>query len=272
MILHCLHISKNCSASDTIIIRSPDTDVFILLMKYAEDIKKVLVMDTGVGDKRRLINVSSAAKAIGPELSNALPSLHAYTGCDSTSSFVRKGKVVPLRLLQQHPQYIPAFTSFGTSSTMRKQHIEDIEAFTCKMYEGKSGIRDIDKLRYVTFLTRYSPGKKLLTNDRGIDLSLLPPCRSSLMMHIARVNYQCLIWKQAHIQNPELPKPHDGHGWCLHGNDLEYKWTTKDILPQDLADLVLEDHDGEDDSELDMVEYNISEDVIVEEDEEGEED
>ena len=44
---------------------------------------------------------------------------------------------------------------------------------------------------------------------------------------------------------------------------MEYIWAEKDILPQDLADLL-----PEDDSDLDMAEYNISEDVIVEDDEE----
>ena len=89
----------------------------------------------------------SAAKAIGPEFSNALLSLHAFTGCDSTSCFVRKGKVAPLRLLREHPEYIPAFTSLGTSTDLSKQHVEDTEAFTCRMYGGKSGIRDINKFR-----------------------------------------------------------------------------------------------------------------------------
>lgn len=39
-----------------------------------------------------------------------------------------------------------------------------------------------------------TPRNQLLSSDSGIELSLLPPCRSSLQMHVARVNYQALIW------------------------------------------------------------------------------
>ena len=62
-------------------VRSPDTDVFILSIKYASRIKKNLVMDTGHSNKCRLIDVKSIAQELGPDLWFALLSPHAFTGC-----------------------------------------------------------------------------------------------------------------------------------------------------------------------------------------------
>lgn len=265
MILHCFHIARHLYSSGAIIIRSPDTDVFVLLMKYSQNIDIPLFMDTGYGDKRRLISVKAAVQATGSELCNALLSFHAFTGCDTTSSFMRKGKVGPLRLLKNNPQYIPVFTSLGTSSTPTHGQFEDLEAFTCLLYGARSGIKDINKLRYTMFMARYTPQNQLLSSDSGIDLSLLPPCRSSLHMHVARVNYQTHIWSQANLPYPELQKPYQGHGWNLCGDKLEYKWTQEDILPKELMDIVLDQDEGdkyEEDNDLYTEVYNIHEDVI----------
>ena len=93
MILHCCHIAKHFRDSGAIIIRSPDNDMFVLLTNYSQNIDIPLLMDTGVGDKRHLINLTSAVQGVGPKLCNALLSFHAFTGCNTISSFVLKCKV-----------------------------------------------------------------------------------------------------------------------------------------------------------------------------------
>ena len=57
IILHCLHISQTSQASTKIVVRSPDTDVLVLLLKFAQDIEQAVLYDTGSGDKRRLLSV-----------------------------------------------------------------------------------------------------------------------------------------------------------------------------------------------------------------------
>jgi len=258
----------HCTDSSAIIVRSPDTDVFLLLMKYSQNIRIPLIMDTGVADKGRLIDIKSAIQGIGNDFSNALLSLHAFTGCDSISSFVRKGKVGPLRVLQKNPQYIPVFTSLGTTPTLTPEQYDNLEAFTCLLYGARSG-KDINKLRYTMFMTRYTPKDQLLSSESGIDLSLLPPCRSSLRMHAVRANYQALIWNQADIACPVVPKPENGQGWVLKGDTLAYQWTEDEMLPEDLVDLVLEQVDNEEDSGNDY--YNIQEDMIDDDDDDDDE-
>ncbi|XP_068222180.1 golgin subfamily A member 6-like protein 26 [Palaemon carinicauda] len=83
IILHLHHMASQVSEDFTIVIRSPDTDVFILLLKFAQVLKQTILFDTGVGDKRRLIDVHKVVDKTGKELCEVLPSLHAYSGCDS---------------------------------------------------------------------------------------------------------------------------------------------------------------------------------------------
>ena len=47
IILHCLHIAATSPETSTIIVRSPDTDVFVLLLNMTEEIQQKLLFDTG---------------------------------------------------------------------------------------------------------------------------------------------------------------------------------------------------------------------------------
>ena len=48
---------------------------------------------------RRYIDVAKLADELGPDLCNALAGYHAFTGCDYTARFLRKGKVRPLAII-----------------------------------------------------------------------------------------------------------------------------------------------------------------------------
>jgi hypothetical protein len=51
----------------------------------------------------------------GEDICKALPTLHAFSWCDSTNAFVHTGKVVVPRLLQKNPEFVEAFMQFGTT-------------------------------------------------------------------------------------------------------------------------------------------------------------
>jgi len=70
---------------------------------------QTLLSDTGTGDdKRLLVNVQAFVKDLGDEINLGLAALHAFTGCDTISAFVRRGKVKPLTLPKKHPKFLPA--------------------------------------------------------------------------------------------------------------------------------------------------------------------
>ena len=51
MLLHLNHADHECSES-AIIVKSPNTDVFLLLLHYCIDIKSNVLFDTGSRDKK----------------------------------------------------------------------------------------------------------------------------------------------------------------------------------------------------------------------------
>ena len=63
-----------------------------------------------------------------------------------------------------------------------------------------------------------------------IDLSLLPPCRSSLHLHIQRSNYIVRIWRQESMDMIDLQPP-QRHGW---NEDLSLKWPEV-IVPENVV-------------------------------------
>ena len=47
IILHCLHICHNSSESTKNVVRSPNTDALVLLLKFAQAIDQSILFDTG---------------------------------------------------------------------------------------------------------------------------------------------------------------------------------------------------------------------------------
>ena len=97
IILHCNHICETTPDTTHIIVRSPDTDVLVLLLKYAQNFDPVVLFDTGTGDKRRLLNVKQIIEVIGSDLCSVLPALHCFTGCDTVSASCEGAKLPHLK-------------------------------------------------------------------------------------------------------------------------------------------------------------------------------
>ena len=91
------------------VVRTPDTDIFFILLHFASSIPLTVYLDTGTGKHRKLLNVTEIAESKGPEFCTTLMGLYVFTGEDATSAFKGKGKVVPLKKLQSHPKYHKAF-------------------------------------------------------------------------------------------------------------------------------------------------------------------
>lgn len=261
IILHLLHMAHNTVADKTIVVRSPDTDVFTLLLKFAQQVDQRLLFDTGTGDKRRLIHMQKVIEETGQELCQVLPSLHAYSGCDTVSAFVRKGKLLALKLLRENPEFFSTFKALGSSPTIDEDTFINLERFTCLLYRRSLPYTSLDKLRHDLFQQRYSPKSGVLSDCDGIDMSLLPPCQMSLREHIKRANYQALIWNRAYQAIPDVPSP-DGHGWCVTDGHINIKWCSGSLMPEELVDVLLEPTDEEENQEEQSVELNNFTDIL----------
>ena len=235
-------------------VNSPDSDVFFILLSYALSLAPLTILfKTGKGNNKRLLNISEIAESYGQDYCTSLLSLHAFTHCDTTSALKGKGKLRPLAVLQRYPKYQATFLKLGTSWEAEEQMYQELEEFTCALYE-KPGSKNIDKVKYILLKKKCKSTDDKIKLTKNIDFSKLPPCKKVLHQHINRVNYQIRIWRLAHIHNPDIPDPNETHGWILIDGILEPFWCTGNILPDPVADLLddtMQDEDGSDESDDD---------------------
>ena len=95
-------------------VKSPDSDVFFLLLHYASTMKEItIIFDTGTGNKKKIINVTEISKRRDDVSVQAMLALQAFTGCDTTSCFKGIGKLKPLKLLKKFPEYYRKLAMLG---------------------------------------------------------------------------------------------------------------------------------------------------------------
>ena len=75
-----LHSKHAAGSHEGIIIKTPDTDVFVLCTTMQKTIAKDMFLMTGTGNRFRLIDVSAVSDGLGEDLCRCLPGFHAFTG------------------------------------------------------------------------------------------------------------------------------------------------------------------------------------------------
>lgn len=264
LILHSIYADQAMDSTNTdIIIRSPDTDVFLLLIAFCQKYTHPLYFDTGMGNKRKMIHIQTLCQKIEQDVQDSILGLHAFTGCDVNSAFVQKGKSKPLNILIKNPEFASVFKELGSSTTVSDELLAKLEKFVCQLY-GKPSYSSTNKLRHDLVRQKYIvKGQGVLSSIQGFDISLLPPCRAALKFHSLRANYQTLIWKQADIAEPDLPDPED-HGWKKDANGvLGIHWCS-DFVPQQLADILSKSQttrQQESDNDDDIIQSDVDSDA-----------
>ena len=66
----------------------------------------------------RYIHITHVVSGIDPNLVDALPGFHAFTGSDYTPCFMNKGKLNPLKIMMNTPEFVTAFAELGRSGVL----------------------------------------------------------------------------------------------------------------------------------------------------------
>ena len=158
----------------------------------------------GTEQRTKYVDISRIAEVLGDGVCRALPALHAFTGCDSISSFAGKGKLAALKLVKGNVHFQELFQEIGVQWTLTEDLLTKVQAFTCKLYSAKDDLGDINELRY-----------KLFCAKKGeVESYQLPPCFDSFKQHAQRACYQAAVWHRSLEASSECPSP-VGHGWVL---------------------------------------------------------
>ncbi|KAL8624130.1 hypothetical protein ACOMHN_036133 [Nucella lapillus] len=145
LLLHASHAAE--AGYEAVMISSNDTDVLVLNIAFCGAIKAPLYQRSGTSTRTELIDIGKVASSLGPSVCTALLGLHAYTGCDSVSSFAGKGKVAALKMLKSNENVQQTFSDLGKDWELSGELFEKLEQFTCKLYAPKQPTTGVNELR-----------------------------------------------------------------------------------------------------------------------------
>ena len=143
-----------------VIICSPDTDVFLLLIHHYQSLSAETHFLTGSGDRKRIISVRDAFECL-PNHRQCLLGFHAFTGCDMTSKFASKTKFTCWRALMKADQcIIEAFEKLGEENTLWEDVRTELESFVCSLFSKvPAGQQELAKARWRVFSTTQNADK-----------------------------------------------------------------------------------------------------------------
>ena len=116
---------------------------------------------------------------LSDEIKRCVLGFHAFTGNDYISSFFRKGKAICWKIVEKYPRFVSTFTSLGLSWDLTAEIVDAVEDYVCLLYGSKK--KRVNVARSEMFERKHVNQRKV------IDISHLPPCQSTLLLHSRRL-------------------------------------------------------------------------------------
>ena len=220
MIVHIVHaIKEGCKK---MLVQSGDTDVLVILIGhffFLQQLCPEINLWLAFGNKNNTImySINQIAEKLGQRVCEALPVFHAFTGCDTTSSFYRKGKRIAWNAWKCFASITDVFYDIRHNPFQQlSESVENfslLEKFTIAMYDKGSTSVDINEARREMF-TKKSTG-----------IESIPPTKDALLQHAKRAVYQAGIWSTCYQNEPIYPNPQE-FGWRVEEGKYVPLWMT----------------------------------------------
>ena len=125
---------------NSVTIRTVDSDVICIAVSNHEGIgADELWIAFGTGKKFRYLPIHEIVHTIGPTKSRSLAFFHAFTGCDTVSSFGGHGKKMAFDVWHAFPDVTLAFLCLGTNpSEISEQQLDILERYLVLLYDRTS--------------------------------------------------------------------------------------------------------------------------------------
>lgn len=217
LIFHVKQIQSREVQESPIIVESPDTDVFILLLSHYTffcHLPKIYFYTgrvVGMVNKKRYIPIHIIFEKIGSSLASALSAAHAITGCDTTCAFFYIGKSKMYAALKKMSNLDLEKLSLMHTSPFADALMIASE-FVALLYDpikkSKAIRTDINSLRYC------------LSLEKNICIDKLPPSKPAFEQHLKRVIWQMNSWSQA-TEALFIDRDPKEFGWIEENNILQ---------------------------------------------------
>ena len=158
IIVHLQHAVD--TGAQKILIRTVDTDVVVLLIGQLPTLLRShphieVWVAFGMGKGFCHYNINAVCQHLGEDTARALPLFHAFTGSDTTSCFLEKGKKSAWKVWKSYPDVTGAFLHIVENPFQPVEasspHIQCIERFTVLLYDVTSNLLSVNEARRELF-------------------------------------------------------------------------------------------------------------------------
>ena len=161
-------------------IRTVDTDVVVIIIAMFNQINPDelwLALDTK--SSFRYIPIHKVVNGMDPRTCTVLPVLHAFTGCDTVSSFGGRGKKTAWNTWQVFPDVTPAFERLLLMEGCISESVMSVlERFVVLLYDRTSDMLNVNDARKWPF------------TQKSRSLENIPPTLETLRQHIMQASKQ----------------------------------------------------------------------------------
>ena len=178
LVVHVQHALQHGGTS--IQVRSSDIAVIVILVGMFKKLVDVnaninLWVTFGTGRHFTVHHINAIVQHLGVRVSQALPVFHSFTGCDTTSSFFKKGKKSAWSAWRASPYITDTFVDLAEHPfqvlSVESENFKNLERFTVNMYARTSPLTSVNDARKELFCPQSQameclpPTQVLLIND-----------------------------------------------------------------------------------------------------------
>lgn len=183
IVVHLLHALQQGNMK--VKVRTVDTDILVILIGQFFSLHRLcseidLWVAFGVGKDYCHYNINTLFHNLGNTMSRSLPVFHAFSGCDTTSSFFRKGKKLAWQAWKSYPNVTNAFLSIAENPYQEvgenTHQFKEIERLTVVMYDRTSTIDCVNEAR------------KNLFSKKSKSLENIPPTKVIIILKLITRN------------------------------------------------------------------------------------
>lgn len=144
-----LHVADAVSKGHkNLMIRTVDTDVVVIALNCFQRLSSVhLWIAFGVGKSFRYTAIHELAASLGPDHSCGIAFFHAFTGCDTVSSFAGHGKKGAFDAWLSFPEVTTAFMRLSSEPVDVTDCMPLLERFVVRLYDRSSSKTAVNAAR-----------------------------------------------------------------------------------------------------------------------------
>lgn len=171
----------------SVLITGDDVDLLVILSGLGSAVKNVFFQKCGRGDSGHVQYSSRSFKRGGLDIPPGFELfLHAFTGCDTTSSIFWYGKNKLWSAIQKYPELITTAEVFLQPASTHQEIADAGVKCLVALYGGDYTKYNLNSMRYNIFVKTAASAK--------VDLSRLPPTEDGAKFHAYRTYHQVQMW------------------------------------------------------------------------------